>query len=148
MNDREILLTRAFDAPREVVFQAWIEPDRVAQWWGPRGFTITTHTMDVRPGGEWRFVMHGPDGTDYENRIVYREVVPPERLVYSQGEGVGDPGQFETKVTFTERQGKTTITMRALFVSAAERERVIREVNAVEGGRQTLERLAEYLAGE
>src|SRR6266852_4602923 len=79
--DREIVITRLLDAPRELAFQAWTEPQHVAHWWGPNGFTNTIHEMDVRPGGVWRFIMHGPDGTDYKNEIVYVEVVKPERLV-------------------------------------------------------------------
>ena len=77
---REIVAARVFDAPRELVFDAWTDPEHVAQWWGPNGFTNTIHEMDVRPGGVWRFVMHGPDGVDYNNKIVYIEVVKPERL--------------------------------------------------------------------
>jgi uncharacterized protein YndB with AHSA1/START domain len=78
--DREIVTTRVFDAPREMVFDAWTDPKHIGQWWGPIGFTTTTHEMDVRPGGVWRFTMHGPDGRDYKNRIVYTEIVRPERL--------------------------------------------------------------------
>jgi uncharacterized protein YndB with AHSA1/START domain len=79
--DREIVITRLIDAPPERVFDAWTDAAQVVQWWGPRGFTATTHKMDVRPGGVWRFVMHGPDGRDYQNKITYLEVVRPERLV-------------------------------------------------------------------
>ena len=77
--DREIVSARVFDAPRELVWKAWVDPKHVAQWWGPKGFTNTIHEMDVRPGGVWRFAMHGPDGTDYKNEIVFIEVVRPER---------------------------------------------------------------------
>jgi uncharacterized protein YndB with AHSA1/START domain len=78
-NDREIAMTRVFDAPRELVFKAYTDPALTPQWWGPRGFTTTVDQMDVRPGGVWRFVMHGPDGTDYPNKIVYTETVRSER---------------------------------------------------------------------
>ena len=71
--EREISITRLFDAPRELVFEAWTDPEQVVQWWGPHGFTTTIHEMDVRPGGVWRFIMHGPDGTDYDNRVVFEE---------------------------------------------------------------------------
>jgi uncharacterized protein YndB with AHSA1/START domain len=81
-SDREIVLTRVFDAPPETVFEAFTDPERVVHWWGPQGFATTVHEMDVRPGGEWRFTMHGPDGWDYRNRIVYLEVARPERIVY------------------------------------------------------------------
>ena len=80
---REIVITRLIAAPPELVFDAWTDPKQIGRWWGPNGFTTTTHSMDVRPGGVWRFVMHGPDGRDYQNKIVYREVKRPERLVYA-----------------------------------------------------------------
>ena len=145
--DREILLTRVFDAPRDLVFKVWTDPEHVARWWGPRGFTNTIHEMDVRPGGVWRFTMHGPGGVDYLNKIVFIEVARPERLVYDHGGGEdGDSDRFHATITFTEEGGKTRVTMRTLFVSAAERDRVIKEYGAIEGGNQTLDRLGEYLA--
>lgn len=145
--DREIVLTRSFDAPRDLLFTVWTQPEHVAQWWGPRGFTTTNHQMDVRPGGVWRLTMHGPDGTDYPNQIVYREVVRPERLVYSHASAdPNDPGRFDVTVTFTEMSGKTVITMRSLFQSAEARDYVVREFHAIEGGNQTLDRLGAYLA--
>lgn len=82
-----IIGVREFDAPRELVFRAWTDPKHLAQWWGPNGFSTTTSAFDLRPGGVWRFVMHGPDGRDYENRVTFDEVVPPERLVYHRGGG-------------------------------------------------------------
>ncbi len=142
--DREITTSRVFDAPRELVWKAWTEPDQVTQWWGPNGFTTTIHEMDVRPGGVWRFIMHGPDGVDYPNKIVYIEIVNPERLVYNHSDE-GKPGYFHVTVTFEEQGKKTKITMRSLFASAAERDRVVKEYNAIEGAKQTLARLAEHL---
>lgn len=143
-----INITRLFDAPRELVFDAWTDPQHISQWWGPRGFTTTTHERDVRPGGVWRFIMHGPDGTDYDNRIVYREVVRPERLVYDHdSDKEDDPHKFHVTVTFAEEDGKTRLTMRTLFKSIAERDRTI-EFGAVEGGNQTLDRFGEYLKGK
>jgi uncharacterized protein YndB with AHSA1/START domain len=143
-SDREIVITRVFDSPRELVFQAWTDAKRVAQWWGPKGFTTTTHEMDVRPGGVWRFVMHGPDGVDYNNKIVYHEVVKPERLAYTHS---GDEDlEFRVTVIFAEQDGKTRLTLRSVFASAAERDRVVKEHNAIEGGNQTLDRFGEYLA--
>jgi len=152
LDARSIVTTRSFDAPRELVFAAWSDPDRLAQWWGPNGFTTTTSEFDMRPGGVWRFVMHGPDGTDYQNRIVYEEIVPPERLVYSHGGDGGDEEEelesvrFRVTVAFEEEGGRTTLTMRAVFETAAERDRVAEKYGAVEGGQQTLARLAEHLA--
>ena len=107
---------------------------------GPRGFTTTTHVMDVRPGGEWRFVMHGPDGTNYKNRIVYIEVVPPERLVYKHaGEEGDEPVRFHVTVTFAAEAGKTRLTTRMVFDTPEERTLVAEKYGAVEGLRQTLE---------
>src|SRR5580704_13391744 len=140
--DREIIATRVFDAPRELVFQMWTDPEHVAQWWGPRGFTNTIYEMDVRPGGVWRFVMHGPDGVDYQNKVVYIEIVKPERLVYSHVSGP----QFHMTVTFAEQGGKTKVTARMLFESATLRENVVKQFGAIEGLNQTLERLGERLA--
>lgn len=144
--DRGIVVTRVFDAPRELVFEAWTHPEHVVQWWGPRGFTTTVHEMDVRPGGVWRFVMHGPDGTHYENKVVFVEVVKPERLVYDHGpEGASDIKEFHVTVTFDDDEGKTRLTLRMVFDSTAERDRAV-EFGALEGGNQTLDRLGEYLA--
>jgi uncharacterized protein YndB with AHSA1/START domain len=143
--DREIVLSREFDAPRELVWQAYTDPRHVANWWGPDGFTNTVHEIDVRPGGMWRFTMHGPDGTDWPNRITYREVVAPERLEFAHGEDVDDdPGAFQVAIRFEDLGGRTRVTQRMLFATAAQREGVIR-FGAVELGNQTLRKLAEYL---
>ena len=144
--DREIVLTRLFDAPRELVFDAFTDPEHVGQWWGPNGFTTTTHEMNVRPGGVWRYIMHGPDGVDYPNKIVYHEVVKPERLVYSHGGDDDEPAHFGVTVTFADQGGKTRLTMRSIFPTAAARDKVVKEYGAIEGGNQTLARLAAYLA--
>lgn len=143
---RAIVTTRVFDASRELVFEAWTNPKHLMQWWGPDGFTTTTRAIDVRPGGVWRFVMQRPDGVDYENRIVYDEIVIPERLVYRHpgGEDV-EPVQIHVTVIFEDHDGKTTLTMMMLFASAAQRDRVAEKYGAVEGANQTLARLAEHL---
>jgi len=144
--DKEIIFTRTFDAPRELVFEAWTNPSHVPHWWGPHGFTTTILEMDVRPGGVWRLVMRGPDGTDYHNRIVFVDVVKPSRLVYkNEGEAGSEPVSFETTVTFTDKAGRTEVTMRMLFPSAGVRDHVVQKYGAVEGGKQTLGRLANYL---
>ncbi len=146
-DSRSIIGTRVFDAPRELVFEAFTDAKHLAQWWGPNGFTTTTHAIDVRPGGVWRFIMHGPDGRDYENRITYEEIVKPERLVYRHGGGDDvEPVQFRVTVTFEDLGGRTRLTMRGVFPSAAERDRVIAEYGADTGMVQTLARLGEYLA--
>jgi uncharacterized protein YndB with AHSA1/START domain len=144
--DRQMVLTRLLDAPRELVFDVWTDPTHIDQWWGPRGFRNTTSEMEARPGGMWRYVMHGPDGTDFGNRIVYREIVKPERLVYDHGSDVdNDPDSFHVTVTFEEEGGKTKLTMRAVWKSAAAFAEV-QKFGVVEGGRQTMDRLEEYLA--
>jgi uncharacterized protein YndB with AHSA1/START domain len=142
--DREIVTTRLIDAPRALVFEAWTDPEHVAHWFGPDGFVTTTHSMDVRPGGVWRFTMRGPDGKDWPNVVTYEQVVPPERLVYLHGDDT-EPDMFHNTVTFEDQGGKTVLTMRALFKTAAAREFVARERGAVEGARQTVSRLEQYV---
>jgi uncharacterized protein YndB with AHSA1/START domain len=149
---RAIVATRVFDAPRELVFAAWSDPAHLAQWWGPNGFTTSTSSFDMRPGGVWRFVMHGPNGRDFQNRITYEEVVRSKRIVYRHGGGQDvEPVQFKTTVTFEDiadgSQRKTRIVMRMDFPSPAERERVIKEYGADKGLAQTLTRLSEYVPG-
>ena len=143
--DREIELSREFDAPRELVFQAYTDPAHAGHWWGPDGFTNTVHEMDVRPGGMWRFIMHGPDGRDWSNRITYQEVSPPERLVYLHGEDVDDdPGAFHVTVRFDDLGGRTRVTQRMVFASKAQRDGVV-SFGAIELGKQTMNKLAAYL---
>ena len=145
--DREIVGTRVFNAPRDLVFQMWIDPEHLKNWWGPDGFSVTIHEINVHPGGHWRFIMHGPDGTDYKNHIVSLEIVRPERIVYKhEPEKVPDPVSFVTTVTFVEENGKTRLTMRAIFPSAAAREFVVTKYGAIEGMNQHLGRLGELLA--
>lgn len=145
--DREIVTVRVLDAPRELVYLAWTEPRRVAQWWGPSGFTNTVHEMDVRPGGVWRFEMHGPDGVDYPNKIVYDEVVEPERLAYTHGSGEEDDlAAFQVAVSFAERGGETELTMRMRFASASDRDKAVEDFGAIEGANSTMDCLADHLA--
>jgi uncharacterized protein YndB with AHSA1/START domain len=146
--DREIVLTRDYDAPRALVFDAWTDLKHLAKWWGPNGFTTTTHAIDVRPGGVWRFIMHGPDGRDYQNQITYLEIVKPERIVYKHGgeeECLEDASHLST-ITFEDIDGKTRVTLRMVFSSPEERDRIEKEYGAIEGGKQHLARLAEYVA--
>ena len=146
-DSRSIIAVREFDAPRDLVFEVWTDPKHLAHWWGPNGFTTTTSSFEMRPGGVWRFVMHGPDGRDYQNRITYEEVVAPARIIYRHGGGEDvEPVRFTTTVTFDDLGGKTRITMQMGFPSAAERDRVIKEYGADKGLVQTLARLAEYVA--
>jgi uncharacterized protein YndB with AHSA1/START domain len=143
---RSIIGVRVFDAPRDLVFSVWTDPKHLAQWWGPTGFTTTTSSFDMRPGGVWRFVMHGPDGRDYQNRITFEEIVPPTRIVYRHGgDDDVEPVRFTTTVTFQDIGGKTRITMRLDFPSAAERDRVNAEYGADKGLAQTLTRLEQHV---
>ncbi|MEX2541033.1 MAG: SRPBCC domain-containing protein [Trueperaceae bacterium] len=139
--DRQIVISRVIDGPRHLVFRAWTEARHLEQWFGPWGFTTATRAFEFRPGGVWEFEMHGPDGTAYPNWIEWREMVPPERIVYRQGERADDPNAFETTVTFAERGARTEINLRTLFNSKAQRDYVAEHYHAVEGGRETLERL-------
>lgn len=144
--DREIIVTRIFNAPRERVFEAWTDPEHIGEWWGPNGFTTKTDSIDVRPGGEWRYVMYGPNGMAFPNRMIYDEVVKPERLVYRHDTGIeNDPDRFHVTVTFEAQDGKTKLTMYSLFPSAAQLDKVVREFHALEGAEQHVGRLAAYL---
>jgi len=139
--------TRLLDAPRKPVFAAFSDPKHLAQWWGPNGFTTTTHSFDFRPGGVWRFVMHGPDGRDYQNRITFDEILPPERIVYRHGGGDDvEPVQFTQTVTFEDVGGKTRLTWRGVFPTAEERACVIKNYGADKGLVQTMARLAGYVS--
>jgi len=147
-SDREIVISRIFEAPRELVWQAMVDTQNVIQWWGPRGFTTTIEEMDVRPGGVWKHVMHGPDGARYPNKSVFKDVVKPERISYSHGGArEGEPGaHFDATWTFEALDAnKTKLTIHMVFPSAADRHTVVKEYGAIEGGKQTLERLAEHL---
>jgi uncharacterized protein YndB with AHSA1/START domain len=143
-----IIGMREFDAPRELVFSVWTDVKHLAQWWGPNGFSTTTSSFDFKPGGVWRFVMHGPDGRDYQNRVTFEEIVPPQRIVYRHGGGDDvEPIQFKQTVLFEDIGGnRTRITWRQDWPSAELRDRVIKEHGAAEGLMQTMARLADYVA--
>ena len=144
--DREIVLTRVLDAPRELVFEAWTKPEHAMKWFGPKGFTCTLHEMDVRVGGRWRFDMLAPDGKLYPNRIEYLEVVPNERLVFWHGDDIdNNPKRFYVTITFDmQHNNKTVVTLRQLHPSKAQRDAGI-GFGAVELGMQTMDKLAEHL---
>lgn len=146
---RELITTRLVNAPKELVWEVWTQPEHVKQWWGPDGFTNTIHEMEVKPGGVWRFMMHGPNGMDFPNKIVFTEVIKPERLTYTHtSDDDNNPTLFHTTVTFEEQNGKTNITMKAIFATAEERNRVVKEYGAAEGGKQTLSKLDAYLSSQ
>jgi uncharacterized protein YndB with AHSA1/START domain len=145
--DREIVVTRLIGAPPELVFEAFKDAHHISNWWGPNGFTTTTYEMDVRPGGQWLFTMHGPDGTDYENRVRYTEVKAAERLAYDHdgGDGGDKKLSFKAVITFVPEAGKTRVTLR-LMCASKEQHEYMAKFGAIEGGEQTLSRLESYLA--
>ncbi len=140
LNAREIVSTRVVAAPRERVFKAFADPDHLMHWWGPKDFRNTFHEFDFRPGGIWRFVMHGPDGIDYQNKSVFVEIVMPERIVFTHVSGP----QFRMTIALAEQGGKTKITWRMLFESATERDNVAKF--AVVANEQNFDRLEAELA--
>lgn len=149
-NPVEIVISRTFAAPRELVWQAWTDPKHVGRWWGPAGFTTTTHSMDFRPGGTWRYTMHGPDGRDYGNLVKYIEIDTPTKLIYTLGgEGSDESVHFRSEVHFEsvgENGRSTKVTMRSTFPTAEARDFVIKDHGAVEGGKQHLANLEDYVA--
>jgi uncharacterized protein YndB with AHSA1/START domain len=141
-SDRELRASRFFKAPRPLVYRMWTEPEHIAQWWGPRGFTTTIQQMDVREGGEWRFILHGPDGTDYPNHTVYEEIAPPERLVLKH---LSWP-HHRMHIRFTDAEGGTNVSIHMLFEEAADFNKVVLEYGAAKGLRENLDRLGEHIS--
>jgi uncharacterized protein YndB with AHSA1/START domain len=146
--DREIVISRVFDAPRELVWEAMTKPEHVVHWWGPNGFTNTLEKMDFRVGGVWKHIMHGPDGTDYPNNSVFTAIVEPERIeLCNGGTYKGDPNaNFDATWTFEVVDGQTKVTIHLVFPTAEARNMVVEKYGAIEGGHQTLARLAGYLS--
>lgn len=144
-SDREIVLTRVFDAPRELVFDAFTKPELLRRWFGPRGWSLVVCDVDLRAGGAWRFVLRGPDGTEMGMRGVYREIMPPERSVHM--ESFDDFPGVESQVTtvLAERAGKTTLTATVLYPSREVRDIVIKS-GMEHGAAETYDKLAELLA--
>lgn len=144
--DREIVIARIIDAPPELVFEAFTEVRHLSQWWGPEGFSTTTRSFEFRVGGEWDFVMHGPDGTDYSEWITWTEIVPPQRIALLHGESRDDPNAFESTLGFAPQGTATRIVMRTVFPSRELRDQAVEKYHAVEAGQQTLSNLATYVA--
>lgn len=141
----EIYLTRVYDAPVKTVWEAFNDPIQVAQWWGPRGFTLTTHSKDLKPGGHWAYTMHGPDGKNWENKTIYHVVEKYSRLVYDHGGNDDRPPLFRVTVDFIEEKGGKT---KLDFTMALATEEVARETKKfikAAGGNSTWDRLGEYL---
>jgi uncharacterized protein YndB with AHSA1/START domain len=145
-SDGVLEITRVFNAPRELVYNVWTDPEHIVHWWGPNGFTNTIRSMDLRAGGVWELVMHGPDGVDYPNKIEFIEVVKPERLVYKhRGEKGFEPVNFHVTILFEDQGDKTKLTMRMVFESAEELRRVNEKYGAIEGAYQMMDRFDNYI---
>jgi uncharacterized protein YndB with AHSA1/START domain len=140
----ELKITRIYDAPVKAVWDAWTDPAQTAQWWGPRGFTLTTHSKDLRPGGHWAYTMHGPDGTNYPNKTIYYEVEKHAKLVYDHGGSDDRPPMFRVTVLFSEAKGKTKMEM-TMTLPTPEAAEETRKFIKKAGGDGTWDRLAEYL---
>ncbi len=143
----ELHLTRIYDAPVKAVWDAWTDPVQVAKWWGPRGFTITHHSKDLRAGGHWKYTMHGPDGTNWENTTKYLEVEKYSRLVYDHGGGDDRPPLFRVTVTFNEQKGKTRMEMTMALPNAEAMQETKKRIKQANGN-STWDRLSEYLTKE
>jgi uncharacterized protein YndB with AHSA1/START domain len=144
LEQRTLFIDRIFDAPRELVFRAWTDPEHIVHWWGPRGFKSTVLALDVRSGGAYRIHMRSPENTDHWSQGIFREVVPPERLVMvgSWADKDGNPTTPQTvaTVTFEDRGGKTRLTLHQVFDTETARD-------AHRGGwNSSMDVLAEYLA--
>ncbi len=144
INGREMMITRVLNAPRDLVWDVWTKPEHIKNWWGPNGFTNTIEIMDVKPEGVWKFVMHGPDGADFNNKSIYKEVVKPERIVFEHESAP----KFRTTVTFEAQGDKTLLTWRMLFENEAQLEQVVKTFKADVGLRQNIEKLEVYLASD
>lgn len=142
-NEPVITMERLVDAPREMVFEAFADAEALKQWWGPNGFTITILERDFRPGGVYRFIMHAPNGMNFANRILYREIVSNELIAYTHGADAGDPDAFEVTVTFKAEGGRTRVVIRSVFPSM-ERRNVVIGFGAVELGKQNWDKLAAW----
>ena len=139
-SDRELVITRTLNAPVELVWESWTNPEHIARWWGPDGFTNTIQKMDVRPGGKWEFIMHGPDGTNYKNKSVFTEVIPFKKIVF-----VHVSPKFTATIEFTDMGEKTQIRWQMLFETAGEFMQVIKTFKADVGLQQNIVKLNAYL---
>lgn len=142
--DNVLTHKRILDAPVALVWEVWTSPEHIKEWWGPDGFSLTTTSMKVSPGDSWDFIMHGM-GKDWDNKIEYVEVNKPFHLSYKHSGAADADYNFTVSVSFEEREGKTLLTMQSVFKSKAIIDELNRKVNAIEGGKQTLNRLENYL---
>lgn len=142
----EIFIERIYDAPVELVWEVWTDSDHVANWWGPRGFSLTTHSKDLRVGGHWAYTMHGPDGTNYENKTIYHEIEKYSKLVYDHGGNDDRPPLFKVTVKFERLAKEKTQMQMWMALETAEAAEQTKKFIKSAGGNSTWDRLAEYLA--
>ncbi|KXZ32841.1 ATPase [Leptospira santarosai] len=143
----KVIYKRYFDAPIDLVFEVWSSHEHLSQWWGPDGFTLTVKSMDFSNGGIWEFIMHGPDGRDYKNKIQFIDIQKPHYIYYKHlgdGEGAGDV-DFQSRIIFEKIGEGTNLTMEQIFPNKEELERVNKKYGAIEGGKQHVGNLAKYL---
>ncbi|MBP9092282.1 SRPBCC domain-containing protein [bacterium] len=144
VRSNELRIIREYNVPVQLVWDAWTDPAQAALWWGPRGFTITTHSKDLKVGGHWHYTMHGPDGVDYPNKTVYFEVEDCAKLVYDHGANDDQPPLFRVTVLFSESNGKTKMDMRMALATPEAAEEISKFIKKA-GGNGTWDRLGEYL---
>jgi len=137
---REIINTRVFHFPPEAVFTAWSNPELLAQWWGPKGFTNTFHVFEFKPGGDWKFIMHGPNGKDFDNESVFDSIEPPNRIVFTH---LRTMHKFQVTATFEDLGNKTKLIFRMLFDTVEECDKV--KTYAPEANEQNFDRLEKVL---
>jgi uncharacterized protein YndB with AHSA1/START domain len=140
--DREISITRTLNAPIDLVWETWTDPEHIAQWWGPNGFTNTITKMDLRPGGEWLLVMHGPDGTDYKNKSIFKEIIPHKKIVFDH-----IAPNFTATIEFEAQGESTVLKWHMLFETKELFIQVVKTFKADEGLKQNVEKWQAYLAG-
>jgi uncharacterized protein YndB with AHSA1/START domain len=143
IENRQLKISRIFKAPVELVWEAWTKPEHIANWWGPNGFTTTIHKMDFKEGGEWKLTMHGPEGTNYPNRSVYKEIIPLKKIVFEHF----NPN-FITTVLFQSKGEETLMDWTMLFETTETFEAVVKAHKADEGLKQNVEKLATYLTSK
>lgn len=146
--EREIVVSRIIDGPRRLVFDAFTSAAHLEQWCVPKGGKLTTHSFDFKPGGVWDATIEGPDGSAYPNHWMWKEIVPPERIVWVYGMGKDDPHAVPTTVTLVERGATTEVTMRLLFGSKEERDEKVAKFYAAKGAKQSLDALAAFVASQ
>jgi uncharacterized protein YndB with AHSA1/START domain len=140
--DRELLVSKTINAPIDLVWEVWTNPEHIANWWGPEGFSSTITTMDITPGGEWNLVMHGPDGTDYKNKSIFKEIIFQKKIIYQH---VSAP-KFIATIEFEEKGESTFLNWHMLFENHDQFIQVVKTFKADEGLKQNIKKLGDYLS--